>query len=182
MTTTSRRERLLWGAAALTLVGIVASLALVRTLADVIGRRDLIDELFVLGLVLVLVAIAVSAFRFRPRGIEVGAIVGVLAVYLIVFLRMSIPEERGHLIEYSVLSFLVYEALWERRRNGVPGRPPWVLAVAATSAAGVLDEVIQLFIPDRVFDARDIVFNILAVVLAVALSAVLARARARFNR
>jgi len=44
---------------------------------------------------------------------------------------------------------------------------------------GVLDECIQAFLPNRVFDPLDILFNALAAVMAVVASAALTWARRR---
>ena len=83
-------------------------------------------------------------------------------VYLMVLLRMALAE-RSHLIEYGVVASFIYEAL----------------AVLATGAVGVLDEGIQVFLPSRVFDPVDMLFNALAGVMAVLVRVVLARVRHR---
>ena len=54
-----------------------------------------------------------------------------------------------------------------------------VLTVLLTGLVGAVDEVIQLFLPNRVFDPVDMVFNVLAAALAVAARAVLGWARRR---
>ena len=58
------------------------------------------------------------ALRTRPGGAEIGVALGVAAVYLMVFLRMGIPEERTHLIEYRVVAVFICEALAERASQG----------------------------------------------------------------
>ncbi len=112
--------------------------------------------------------------KVRPGGVEIGVGLGVAATYLMVFVRMGIPVvERTHLIEYGVVAVFVYAALTERRSQGRRVPAPALLAVLATSLIGVLDECIQAFLPSRVFDPRDILFNVLAAVMAVAASALL---------
>ena len=59
---------------------------------------------------------------------------------------------------------------------------PAVLAIVATALLGWLDEAIQLFLPDRVYDLRDVGFNALAGLMAVVASAALAWARRRSRR
>jgi VanZ family protein len=54
---------------------------------------------------------------------------------------------------------------------------PPLLAVVATAALGLLDECIQAFLPSRVFDPLDILFNVLAGTMAVGASMALAWAR-----
>lgn len=74
-------------------------------------------------------------------------------------------EERIHLIQYGVLGMLLWEA-W-------PGRWPARVAgaLAVGSLAGWLDEVLQWFVPERVYDLRDFGLNALAVGLGVGLGA-----------
>lgn len=61
----------------------------------------------------------------------------------------------------------MYEALKERARHG--HRIPFVglLTIVATGLIGVVDECLQLFLPGRMFDYRDMLFNVLAGTMAV---------------
>ena len=62
------------------------------------------------------------------------------------------------------------------------GRPvpiPALIAVVAACVVGVIDECIQAFLPSRVFDPEDILFNVLASMMAVASSVALGWARSR---
>ena len=60
---------------------------------------------------------------------------------------------------------------------------PALLATAIASLIGVLDEGIQWFLPRRVLDPVDILFNVLAALMAVAASVALRWARGgRGNR
>ena len=108
--------------------------------------------------------------------VEVGVALGIGVVYFLVFLRMAIPE-RSHLMEYSVLAVFIYEALTERASRGRRVPVPALLAIGATSLLGALDECIQLTLPSRVFDLQDILFNVLASVMAVVAMAALSWAR-----
>ena len=54
-----------------------------------------------------------------------------------------------------------------------------MFAVVATALVGALDEGIQVLLPSRVFDPVDILFNVLAGLMAVAASVALAWARRR---
>ncbi|NNF57280.1 MAG: VanZ family protein [Rhodothermaceae bacterium] len=123
-------------------------------------------------MLLIGVAILTQGLRVRPGGREVGVGMGVAVVYFFMFFRMAIPE-RSHLIEYSVVAVLVYEALTERVSQGRRVPVPALLAILATSLVGALDEGIQMFFPTRVFDPVDILFNVLAAVMAVLAVAVL---------
>ena len=174
---TSDRERRLWLWALVVVVAIYATLALSQTLAGIVRNEALIGGLFWLGLILVGAAVVVQGLKRRPGGAEIGVMLGIAGAYLIAFIRMTIPVERSHLIEYSVLALFIYEALTERVSQGrrVPVRA--LLAIVATALIGVLDECIQLVLPSRVFDPIDILFNFIAAVMAVVGSVALRWAR-----
>ena len=175
----SDRERRLWLWTLVVLVAIYSTLGLAGTLAGELRQRDLLDTSFVLALLLAGVAVVVLALKLRPGGAEIGVALGVAAVYLMVFLRMGIPEERTHLIEYGVVAALIYSALIERRRNGRRVPAPALLAVVATALLGVLDEGIQWILPNRVYDHVDVGFNALAGLMAVAATLAVTWARRR---
>ena len=90
---------------------------------------------------------------------------------------MSIPAERSHLIGYDVVAVFIFEALTERAKNGRRVPAPARLAIVLTSLIGALDETAQLFLPSRVFDWKDILFNSLAAIMAVATSGAIGWAR-----
>ena len=173
---TSDRERRLWLWTLAVVVAIYASLGLARTLAGALGDSAL-GGLFILGCLLVLATIVTQGLKTRPTGAEIGVALGVVAAYLLVFVRMTIPTERSHLIEYGVVALFIYEALKERAGQGGRVPVPAVLAVVITALVGVLDECIQGLLPSRVFDPRDMLFNVLAAVMAVVASAALGWAR-----
>lgn len=179
---TSDRERRLWLWALAVVVAIYSTLGLAQTLAGALRDHNLISNAFWLGLLLVGAAIVVQGLRKRPGGTEIGVALGVTGAYLIALLRMAVPEERSHLIEYSVVALLVYEALMERARQGRRVPVPALLAIGATVLVGVLDECIQALLPSRVFDLRDIGFDILAATMAVFASLALAWARRRASQ
>ena len=120
--------------------------------------------------------------RVRPGRVEVAVALGVVAAYLLVFVRMSIPTERSHLIEYGVVALFIHEALRERASRGRRVPATALMAVLATALIGVIDECIQLFLPSRVYDPLDMLFNVLAAGMAVAASSSLGWARKRTNR
>ncbi|MDX1407699.1 MAG: VanZ family protein, partial [Saprospiraceae bacterium] len=97
------------------------------------------------------------------------------------FLRFSSPAERTHLVEYSIVALLILEALRERAANGRPVSRPALWAFILTAGIGVLDETLQLFMPNRVFDPVDIAFNCGAAGAAVLARLVMSWARRRFG-
>ena len=179
---TSTRERRLWLWTLAVIVAIFSTLGPAAMLAGELRERGLIDGFFFFGFLLVFTTILTQGLQMRPRGAEISVALGVVAVYLLVFTRMAIPiEERTHLIEYGVVAVFIYEALTERASQGRHVPVPWLFVILTTALLGVLDESIQAFIPSREFDPRDILFNILAAVMAVAASAAMAWARRRAN-
>ncbi|MYB76255.1 MAG: VanZ family protein [Chloroflexi bacterium] len=176
----SRRERRLWLWVLVVMVAIYATLGLAQRLAETLEERGLLDftvGLFLLCMLLVGLTILTQGLRVRPGGAEVAVFIGVATAYLLVLTRMTIPTERSHLIEYSIVGVLIHEALTERRSQGRRVPLPPMLAVLATVALGALDEGIQWLLPNRVFDPVDILFNTLAGTMAVAGSVALTWAR-----
>lgn len=176
---TSQRERRLWGWALASVAAIYSTLGLARTLAGMLGESGLGPSLFVLSCLLILAAVVAQGLKTRAGRGEVGIALGITALYLLVFARMSIPAERSHLIEYGVVALFVHEALAERASQGQHVPAPALLAVLLTVPVGVVDECIQLFLPSRVFDPVDMLFNALAAVMAVTSRSALAWARMR---
>lgn len=175
----SRRERRLWLWTAALVVAIYSTLGLAGTLAEKLYDAGLLDAaLFLLGMLLVGATVLIHGLSLRPGGAQIGVALGVATVYFMVFFRMTLPE-RSHLIEFGVVAVFVYEALRERVARGGRVRMAPVLTVLLTGLVGAVDEVIQLFLPNRVFDPVDMVFNVLAAALAVAARAVLGWARRR---
>ena len=172
----SARERRLWLWTLIVVVTIFATLGLTGALAEELRDRGLSTAGFVFAMLLVGATALTQGLRTRPRGLEIAVALGVAVVYLMVLVRMAL-EERTHLIEYGVVAVLILEALRERSSHGRRVPLPALLAILATALVGALDECVQAFIPSRVFDVQDIVFNTLAAVMAVATSLVLGWAR-----
>ena len=178
----SDRERRLWLWTLAVVVAIYSTLGLARTLTDALRENGLLGPAvplvsFLLAMSLVGANVVAHGLKARPGGVEIAVALGVTAAYLLVFLRMVGPEERSHLIEYGVVAVFIYEALAERASHGRRVRALPLLAILATTALGVVDECIQIFVPSRVFDPVDMLFNLLAATMAVGASVVLAWAR-----
>lgn len=179
---TSSRERRLWAWTLAVVVAIYSTLGLARTLAGVLREEGLLVAAFALGMLLVAGTAAVLGLRRRPGGLEIGVALGVATAYYMVLVRMALPEERTHLIEYGVVAVLIHEALKERAKGSRRVPVPALAAIVTAAAVGAIDEGIQAFLPTRVFDFEDIVFNFLAAVMAVVASVALSWARRRGGR
>ncbi len=179
---TSAREKRLWAWTLAVVVAIYSTLGLARTLVDQLGSDFVSVWLFLLGCILVLATVITQGLRVRPSGTEIGVALGVAAAYLLVVVRMAVPTERSHLVEYGVVAVFVHEALLERAGQGRRVPVPSLLAIGIASLVGVVDEGIQRFLPSRVMDPVDILFNVLAAVMAVGASVALRWARRRAIR
>lgn len=176
----SSRERNLWLLAAAVVVAIYSTLGLATTLAEQLTDRNLLDNISAVGFLVLFGAVFIVGLQGRlPSAFTVAVTIGVLAVYALVFLRMASPIERSHLFEYSLLAILIHEALSERSRAGREVQRPGVSAVVLASVIGVIDELLQLIIPSRVFDPIDIGFNVFAAFMGVAVSGAVAWALRR---
>ncbi len=180
----SARERRLWLWTLAVVVAIYATLGLTGTLAEALRAYGLLD-VSILGLFIMFLfgaMVVTQGISVRPRGAEIAVVLGVTTVYLLLFLRTALPEERTHLMEYGVLGVLIHEALAERASQGRRVPLPPLFAVVTTAVLGVLDECIQWFLPNRVFDPLDILFNLLAGTLSIGAVLALAWARRRVTR
>ncbi|PKA81989.1 VanZ like protein [Ulvibacter sp. MAR_2010_11] len=160
---TSRKERKLWISALVVLIAIYATLFLGGQLLDLMVERRIIEQgLFYLFLLLFITFI-ISGWKSSRNRLENWIYAGVIAVYGMALLRMDITtSERSHMIEYGLLSILIYEALIERKRNGVNVKIPVLTSILGAGTIGLLDECIQYFLSYRIFDMVDIGFNYLA--------------------
>lgn len=173
----SPRERRLWLWTLAVMVAIYATLSPAQEVAEALRERNLLrlstgSALFVLG-----VGLALYWLRTRPGRLEIGAGLGVFAVYMTTLIRLPVPEARSHLFEYSLVAMLVYQALLERRGHGRAVPAPAFVAVVSTALLGWVDEGIQGLLPNRVYDIVDVGFNALAGLMAIVATLFMAWAR-----
>jgi hypothetical protein len=179
---TSKREKRLWAAVLVVIIGIYSLIFIGRPLSGYLRERELLTNGFWLAIALVLATVLWHGWKRQAGPLEIGTWLGVFAIYLLVLLRMAVPEERSHLIEYSILSVFIYEALKERNRNGNPIKRTGLVAIGLTIMIGLADECIQLFVPNRVFDPIDIAFNSAAAVFAIVASNILQWSRNKLGK
>lgn len=177
----SRRERRLWIWTLTFVVTIYATMGLTARLAEALSSDDQRAVFFLLAMFLVAAAVVSEGLTLRPRGVEIGVALGVVAVYLMFFLRLTLAE-RTHLIEYGVVAIFIHQALSERATQGRHVPRPALLAVLGAATVGIVDEGIQFFVPSRVFDPVDILFNVMAATMAVGACVALRWSRGKVGR
>lgn len=110
---------------------------------------------------LLLVGFGVYTIRLHPKSKIAGTLplFGFALVYLYLLkYQCQFPAERLHLMEYGLLAYLFYRAL----RNDFPSKKAYVLGFLFASVFGFFDEAIQYVLPNRVFEIRDVMTNVMA--------------------
>ncbi len=90
--------------------------------------------------------------------------------------------ERSHLFEYSILVVFLHKALKERAIQDKNISKPALYAFLIAFLRGVLDKLIQLFLPSRVFDPIDILFNGFAAFMSITASMVILWVQKLFSK
>lgn len=163
---TSNKEKRLWFYTLLVCVAIFSTLIIGKPLVKVFTHQNTQAALFMVVMLLISITVLVYGLRKKPKKIEWVIIIGITAVFIMLLLRLNISE-RSHLLEYSVLAIFVHKALSERLKHRKKASQIKLWAILITALIGILDESIQIFIPYRVFDVEDIVFNVLAVTMVI---------------
>ncbi|MDW3648978.1 MAG: VanZ family protein [Bacteroidia bacterium] len=179
---TSDKEKKLWRRVFLVLAAIYLSLGFAGSLVNWLEDKGLLTTGFILAFGLVSAAVLGSVIKRKLGGVEIWLLLGIIGVYTFLIVRLGIsPIERTHLFEYGLLAILIKEALTERNVQ-LPNSPsPWLGAFILTTLFGALDEGIQYFFPDRVFDLRDILFNTLAAFMALVAHFILLWGKEKFS-
>ncbi len=163
---TSLREKWYWFWIILVYITILSTLFIGQPLANELRDQNVQAIFFLLGMVLVATAVVIHGLLTKPSKVEYAILFGIIAVYIMFFFRLGAPE-RSHLIEYSVLAILLHKAFKERFKSENKIFKPAFFSLLVGIAMGALDESIQLLIPHRYFDPQDIIFNCLAVTMAI---------------
>jgi len=148
--------------AACILVTIPLARVVSTLVADTIGHHAFIwlTVLCIVGAVLWGLG-ALSRRRPPPAAYACLTIFGGNLLWLTWTLRGN-PVEAFHLVQYGILSMLVYRALLHRYTDG----GVFVLSVLLTTMVGILDEWVQWLIPERYWGLRDVGINFTAALLA----------------
>ena len=164
---TSKKEKNLWLWAVAVFAAIFSTLFMGMPLANQLRDQNVQAVFFICGMLLVASAVVVHGLNPKTSRIELSILLGIIAVYVMFIFRLGAPE-RSHLMEYSVLAIFIHKALVERATQRKRIMKPALIALVIAFLIGVLDESIQLILPNRVFDPQDILFNGIAVTMAIA--------------
>jgi len=112
----------------------------------------------IVAVVVFAVAIIVSIIRTRahytlPRYALLAGLAAVYAYLLSAFAQF--PAERLHLVEYGFMGYMFLRAL----RIDLPTGWAYAVAWGITVLVGIGDECIQLVLPQRFFEVKDIQLN-----------------------
>lgn len=153
-----RKTALIDLAAAAVWVGcIYAAIPCARLIQQYV--RDTFGDGFFVWAALTLAGACLTAalIRLRRSGLrEKFSVVAAALIYGAAAWHLRArPEEALHLVEYGILALLLVRAL----RHGGQDRRLFPAAAALAAFFGVLDEIIQWYIPRRFFDFRDLCIN-----------------------
>ncbi len=137
---------------------IYSTLYIVRFITTFLSERGLLSLTIYTMTSVFFLLVALYVLRLKPSVLSILLLIPILGAYGALFLKMKILVERIHLLEYWLLGFMLTGALNDRWR---PRRSAGI-ALAAAATAGYVDEAIQYFLPNRVYDLRDVGFNALA--------------------
>jgi len=73
------------------------------------------------------------------------------------------PSDKIHLLEYSLLAALLFYAL----KIDIAPKSAYLLAWVITTFTGLVDEMIQYYLPTRAFDLNDLMINAMAAGVAL---------------
>ena len=173
----SKREKRLWVVALVGVLTIYSTLGVVRDWFLMVESSGWGSYLFVLVSGIILLIVVTQGMTSIPNLREIGVMTGIILIYWFVFSQMSHPEERIHIIMYGVVALMIHAALLERSSGGQKSSMSFLIVILLTSLFGTIDEIIQIQLPDRVFDVHDILYDSVASVMAVASNASLRWAR-----
>lgn len=127
---------------------------ILRAIYSFIGREQASFMLKIFFLTGIFIGILYILSRMKKIKISLPSFFLLLPVvpFTFLFLKIKLPEEKIHLIEYALLGLLVYKDFFK-------GRIKLYLSILFLIIVASLDEIFQSILPDRIFDWRDIFFN-----------------------
>ncbi len=107
----------------------------------------------------------ISQIKLLRKPGRVLSMLGLLTMALLFCWSIRLPQVRMHILMYTIVG-------WLASRDAAKAGRGWkmvLLAWAFAAAAGVLEELFQKLLPYRVFDIKDIIYNLQGASLGVIL-------------
>ena len=159
-------ERYYWRCSTAVVACIFSTLLLGHPLRQWWDHQDGHALAFLLAMALIGGCVLLGGFKLVDRW-ELWAVrLGLSGVLVMFFLRLSLTE-RSHIIEYSVLTYCVYQALTIRYDQKWTPFQIGLSTFLVCTLLGFLDEGIQTLLPQRIGSWEDIVFDVGAVIFTI---------------
>ena len=155
-------ERLSWFYVVLWTLIIYATIPFARPVAEWIARNLGIEYFFYIAATAGAIGLVSVLVNLRRRKSPISSYLWLtgITVTLIAsaYQLRDVPADVIHLVEYVILSVLVYRALLHR----IHDHSIYFVATLIVAIIGTFEECIQWIVPSRVFDLRDIRTNFIA--------------------
>jgi putative Mn2+ efflux pump MntP len=117
------------------------------------------------AIILVIIGFIILIYLIRQRrgGRSICWFLVLALIYAWALSRLKLPVERIHFLEYGLLSVFVFRAL----AHDIKNRSIYLWSALIVFSLGLVDEIIQYFLPNRVYDTRDVIVNGLAGILGL---------------
>ncbi|MCI5145782.1 MAG: VanZ family protein, partial [Candidatus Electrothrix sp. AR3] len=142
----------------------------VRPVAEFLRRQNILAAIILALFFLAAPAILLWRYAASSRKTLLLRVSLLLLLLIIAYFLSGTPEERLHFLTYGLLGWLISWTL-EVSQRPFPQAAAWILPSVLVWLAGAGDELIQWWLPMRVFDLRDIAFNGLAGMAGMAIFA-----------
>ena len=109
------------------------------------------------------VFVAMHLYMSRKRLEHFIWLLGFGVSYWIGLQMIKLPVEKLHFLEYSILAVLVFRLLRHLRK----GVSVYIWSAFLVALLGLIDEVIQYYLPMRSYDLRDVLVNAIAGILGL---------------
>jgi hypothetical protein len=112
--------------------------------------RDMLSV--VVNITFILMSAIIVLFSLRKGSLRAFLISIPFMIFIAGTMMIDLPQERVHFLEYGLLGILMVKAVGSTYGN-------LILSFGFIVVVGSVDEFIQLLLPDRFGDVRDIIMN-----------------------